>query len=887
MMSYGIRSNRRASQICPTGERDQIPDRIDVLEAHEATTNDHRAMKFILHCLIPLLLTSIRADTTEAVSEVFDFDLRDSAGTKEATSGMFALEARNRGNFASESSGGFSLNTFGAIPTGLVIEGPPNVAAGSVTDYFVKWNRLGQVLDVTADARWRFIGGAPGNTGMVPPSLYAGKTASPATVTLVASYLGPGGVSVETPPFTVTILPALGVETTVTRGAGGEVTFSAAATDPSGPVTLRWDLDGDGEFDDATGTTVIQDFGTWTGSKSAAVEVTDAAGNRAVKYPSGVINKPPVANQPVVAKPAYDPGGFSLGLASASSLPTPFLFNSGGLDRRNSGLVVIAHGLYVDSSTPWVRDMALGIENRCGTLGMVPPNIALLDWSQLAKDPSELSALHQAVLRKLIEKGKDDLNLKALGTGVAGFAINFVFDAYSVRKFGLVTGQSLANWIYLNSTQGGTPQIDAGRPIHLIGHSAGGFITGEAARILKYMSNPVTVDRVTLLDNPFAQVSHLATGGKNYPNPGTVDRVMSSVYGTLETPFTIYPLPHPWYRHVNLDSLYKPGSVLNTGDKGHGNSHVWYRETIWNAGFSAEGFTLSPIINPSTRAPRGGSASRALQFRPPGPAIADFIPTGWQSFGAAEEDSGTWSLAEESDAGMWTDMTMPVEAGNLNFEFQFTGAGDGDFLAVHFGDLPVLFQGLDLALSRDGWVSAEVPLDFVEATPGKLVFTLVSRGNVNAQLQVKNIRVTRSNDPDSDGLTVAQEEIMGTDPRNWDSDGDGLVDGEEVNTLLTDPLAKDTDGDGQEDNDELTAGTDPRQSGSIFRVTGVQREAGGSMRLEWPGVSGKSYRVFRSQDLGTGNYELMADEVPGVAPTTTFTDSIPPNGRAFYWLEVR
>ena len=46
-------------------------------------------------------------------------------------------------------------------------------------------------------------------------------------------------------------------------------------------------------------------------------------------------------------------------------------------------------------------------------------------------------------------------------------------------------------------------------------------------------------------------------------------------------------------------------------------------------------------------------------------------------------------------------------------------------------------------------------------------------------------------------------------PTEADTDGDGLSDGEEVNTHLTDPTNPDTDGDGLQDGAEVIAGTDP------------------------------------------------------------------------------
>jgi len=68
-----------------------------------------------------------------------------------------------------------------------------------------------------------------------------------------------------------------------------------------------------------------------------------------------------------------------------------------------------------------------------------------------------------------------------------------------------------------------------------------------------------------------------------------------------------------------------------------------------------------------------------------------------------------------------------------------------------------------------------------------------------------------SPDTDGDGLTDYEEiMIYKTDPNNPDTDGDGLSDGDEVLKYKTDPLKADTDGDGLSDGDEvLKYKTDP------------------------------------------------------------------------------
>jgi hypothetical protein len=41
---------------------------------------------------------------------------------------------------------------------------------------------------------------------------------------------------------------------------------------------------------------------------------------------------------------------------------------------------------------------------------------------------------------------------------------------------------------------------------------------------------------------------------------------------------------------------------------------------------------------------------------------------------------------------------------------------------------------------------------------------------------------------DGDGLLDVDEAAVGTDPLNWDTDGDGFGDGEEVLVMQSDPL---------------------------------------------------------------------------------------------------
>lgn len=67
-------------------------------------------------------------------------------------------------------------------------------------------------------------------------------------------------------------------------------------------------------------------------------------------------------------------------------------------------------------------------------------------------------------------------------------------------------------------------------------------------------------------------------------------------------------------------------------------------------------------------------------------------------------------------------------------------------------------------------------------------------------------------DEDNDEVGLALELwVYHTDPSNSDTDGDGLLDGDEV-SVGSDPLAADTDGDGLNDGYEVKLGIDPTRS---------------------------------------------------------------------------
>ncbi|GEM_PF-3578037 len=191
-------------------------------------------------------------------------------------------------------------------------------------------------------------------------------------------------------------------------------------------------------------------------------------------------------------------------------------------------------------------------------------------------------------------------------------------------------------------------------------------------------------------------------------------------------------------------------------------------------------------------------------------------------------------------ASVMNEGAVPVAAGTqVTFR---RGASDGALLAedtlgaLVFGSNGVYDAGFRWDMGGTVFTSA-FEVVYIAVDPSNLVTEIEERNNSTV------VQVMTSLDTDGDGLLDGEEQRLGTRVELADTDGDGLSDYDEVRIYGTNPLLKDSDGDGSNDAQEIAAGTDPNSATDIFKIVAADGSVDYVMSVTWNAKSGGVYRV--------------------------------------------
>jgi hypothetical protein len=120
-----------------------------------------------------------------------------------------------------------------------------------------------------------------------------------------------------------------------------------------------------------------------------------------------------------------------------------------------------------------------------------------------------------------------------------------------------------------------------------------------------------------------------------------------------------------------------------------------------------------------------------------------------------------------------------------------------------------------------------------------------------------------------------------------DADGDGLTDAWELQnfgSLNVTAGTGDADNDGASDAAEWVAGTNPNSANSIFKLAAQPSITPGSVDIQWPGATGRTYNLQGKSDL-TAAWTMIESNITAVLPTTSRTLSAT-NVASYYRVEV-
>ena len=175
-----------------------------------------------------------------------------------------------------------------------------------------------------------------------------------------------------------------------------------------------------------------------------------------------------------------------------------------------------------------------------------------------------------------------------------------------------------------------------------------------------------------------------------------------------------------------------------------------------------------------------------------------------------------------------------------------------------------------IPLAEDkGWESSGATWDYVVGDVSSVVLRIIPSGYNAQKYSISNFQLMGENGPSEPAQLTSLQAYFGID-----------ADLDEIDKKM------DTDGDGMSDWNELLAGMDPLDATSVFAAKTKKNENGRGNIIEWQGVLGASYVVWKATSLsGTGNFTIAEGSQTSAEYTgeiLTYEDTDPADGANFY-----
>jgi hypothetical protein len=434
---------------------------------------------------------------------------------------------------------------------------------------------------------------------------------------------------------------------------------------------------------------------------------------------------------------------------------------SNTLDTDNP-TVIITHGIDSNATDPsdWVQNMGKAIASDYPNV-----NVFGYDWSNTA----ETNWAEKAFLAYLTSSTKPLAVLGIAESEGRKLAAELEFEGYT-------------------------------NTVHMIGHSAGGTLIWSASEVLEKDAHEVA--QLTFLDAPswFTHDTSAVDWADQYVS-GAFGRVGTWDHAyryDLTPPSTIIlsngqsvvgwvlsepDIASPYYVILNkatgVSSTFPKNDVKTITPPSltasHAYAHEFYTDTIVDGG-STVGFFWSPTVG-GARPSRDSSGQQEFpEVAKPGEepqlVLKTVVQDTFESLGSWKRSrdvsfiNGTAVLTEHSPAYLFEDLTIPLDASILDFDFFFADKGDGDYFTAHFNtDLLFWIRGEDF-WGSDFWNSGPLDISRYAGQYGTLTFALNSFGDPNSQVWVDNLRFSSMSEtqpiPEPSSLLLVGIGLVGT-----------------------------------------------------------------------------------------------------------------------------
>ena len=370
----------------------------------------------------------------------------------------------------------------------LAISGSATCAPGGSESYrCYAYYADGSTADVSTVCDWWIDGVAPSDTSMYSGRLTAGTPASQVSVCLKAGYKRPDGY-VASPALIVAIAQGLSVKlraaNVINAGDGAwDLNISASISGASGSTQFQWTLDG--KILSATGDS-LSSYRIVGAARtiSLSLHVADGAGKQVTATQKIILNKPTVVNEPITLPPPSDPvNGKILDSEGEKLILDP--------TKAHVGLIILTHGIWSSGKEQWLQCLRNSVGACLVRENKPMPNICIYDWGEVSS-PTALLTDAPGVVASWFNRFRSDNRIQGAG-------LSILADLLAIHPIAVDQGKYLADWIQQQVSSG---TISSSAPIHLVGHSAGGFVVSECAFRLKERGIITGDIQYTTLDTP-------------------------------------------------------------------------------------------------------------------------------------------------------------------------------------------------------------------------------------------------------------------------------------------------------------------------------------------------------------------------------------------------